>query len=113
MHTNEILGSAAMAAFFARLHDSYDYIIVDCAPLAPVVDTRAMAHFIDHFLFLVEWGTTKIDVVQQTLEEAPEMMDRILGVVLNKADMAILGRYEAHRSNYYYKKYYARYGYVS
>ena len=113
MHTNEILGSAAMAAFFARLQDSYDYIIVDCAPLAPVVDTRAMAHFIDHFLFLVEWGSTKIEVVQQTLEDAPEMMDRILGVVLNKADMAVLGRYAVHQSNYYYKKYYSRYGYVS
>ncbi len=111
MHTNEILASEKMATLFQQLQAHYDYIVIDCAPLAPVVDTRAMAHFIDHFIYVIEWGSTKIDVVQQTLEEAPEVLDRVVGAVLNKADMTVLGRYETHRSNAYYKKYYARYGY--
>ena len=34
---------------------------------------------------------------------APEIYERLLGVVLNKVDMTTIGRYERHRSNYYYK----------
>ena len=40
-------------------------------------------------------------------------MIAILGVVMNKADMGVLGRYERYRSNYYYRKYYSRYGYTA
>ena len=36
----------------------------------------------------------------------------LLGVVLNKADLNLLCRYEGHRGHYYDRRYYARYGYV-
>jgi succinoglycan biosynthesis transport protein ExoP len=38
--------------------------------------------------------------------------DNLLGVVLNKADLNVLRRYETHRVKYYYNRYYARYGYT-
>jgi succinoglycan biosynthesis transport protein ExoP len=112
MHTNEILGSEGVKKFFARLRETYDYVIVDFAPLAPVVDTRTTTNFIDSYVYVIEWGRTKIDVVQHSLFAAREVYDRLLGVVMNKADMAVLGRYERYRSNYYYRKYYSRYGYT-
>ena len=87
-------------------------MIVDLSPLAPVVDVRAMTHLIDSFVFVVEWGRTKIDVAEHALRAAPGVHENLLGAVLNKADMNSLGRYEAYRGNYYYKRYYARYGYT-
>ena len=55
---------------FERLREAYDYIIVDLSPLAPVVDVRAMTHLIDSFVFVAEWGRTKMDVAEHALSSA-------------------------------------------
>jgi succinoglycan biosynthesis transport protein ExoP len=112
LHTNEILASAAVKNLIESLRASYDYLVLDLPPLAPVVDVRATTNIIDSYIYVVEWGRTKIDVVEHNLAAAPGVYDRLLGVVLNKADTAIMGRYEGYHGNYYYKKYYARYGYT-
>jgi succinoglycan biosynthesis transport protein ExoP len=111
-HSSEVLASSAMRNFIDQLRQSFDYIIVDLSPLAPVVDVRATTQLVDSFLFVVEWGRTKIDVVEHALMVARGVHDHLLGVVLNKVDMSALGRYESYRGNYYYNRYYARYGYT-
>lgn len=112
LHTNEIIASAAMKKFFEELRSLYDYIVVDLPPLAPVVDVRTTTAMIDSYVYVVEWGRTKIDIVERSLSEAPGIYDRLLGAVLNKADTAVLSRYEGYHGNYYHNKYYARYGYT-
>jgi succinoglycan biosynthesis transport protein ExoP len=113
LHTNEVLRSVEAKRLMTALRENYDYVILDLPPLAPVVDARTTTAFVDAYIYVVEWGATKIDVVEHTLADAQEIYERLLGVILNKADMAVLGRYERYRSNYYYKKYYSRYGYTS
>jgi succinoglycan biosynthesis transport protein ExoP len=108
-HTNEILASDAMKNLIAKLHEAYDYIIVDLPPLIPVVDARASTAFIDSYIFVVQWGSTKIDVVRHALSAAPELYERLLGVVVNKVDTSAVRRYERYRHSYYYEKYYGRY----
>lgn len=112
LHTNEIVASSAMKKLFDHLRTVYDYIVVDLPPLAPVVDVRATTQIIDSYIYVIEWGRTKIDVVDHNLGGAGAVYDSLLGVVLNKADTAVLGRYEGYHGNYYYNKYYARYGYT-
>jgi succinoglycan biosynthesis transport protein ExoP len=112
LHTNEIVSSAIMKKLFESLRAAYDYVIVDLPPLAPVVDTRATTNIVDSYVYVVEWGGTKIDVVEHSLSGAAGVYERLLGVVLNKADTNILGRYEGYNGNYYYNKYYSRYGYT-
>lgn len=112
LHTNEILASKAMHALVTLLRSKYDYVVLDMPPMAPVVDVRVTSSFVDSFVFVVEWGKTKIDVVKHNLRGAPEIQDKLLGVVLNKADTKVLARYESYHGRYYYQKYYARYGYV-
>lgn len=112
LHTNEILASATMRKLFEHLRSVYDYVIVDLPPLAPVVDVRSTTNIIDSYIYVVEWGRTRIDVVEHNLSVASGVYDRLLGVVLNKADTSVLGRYEGYHGNYYYNKYYARYGYT-
>jgi polysaccharide biosynthesis transport protein len=111
-HTSEILASNAVKRLFDRLRESYDYVIVDLSPLAPVVDVRSTAQFIDAYVFVIEWGKTKIDVVEHALNAARGVYDNLLGVVLNKVDVKGLRRYDSHRSDYYYNRYYERYGYT-
>lgn len=108
-HTNELLASGEMKQLIAKLQESFDYVVLDLPPLVPVVDARAAANFVDSFVCVIHWGSTKIDVVKHALSNAPEIYDRLLGVILNKVDMAAVGRYERHRSSYYCEKYRARY----
>ncbi|UPJ74477.1 polysaccharide biosynthesis tyrosine autokinase [Bradyrhizobium sp. 187] len=112
LHTNEVLASKPMRELVALLRSKYDYVVLDMPPMAPVVDVRVTAPFVDSFIFVVEWGKTRIDVVRHNLRGAPEIQEKLLGVVLNKADTKLLARYESYHGRYYYQKYYARYGYV-
>jgi succinoglycan biosynthesis transport protein ExoP len=111
-HSSEILSSEATKKLFEALRQEYDYIIVDLSPLAPVVDVRVATSLVDSFLFVIEWGRTKIDVVEHSLAVASGIYENVLGVVLNKADMAKFGRYESYRGKYYHNRHYARYGYT-
>jgi succinoglycan biosynthesis transport protein ExoP len=110
-HTDEILASKTFRSLLDRLRSDYDYIIVDLPPLAPVSDARATAGIIDSYIYIVEWGRTRVNVVQHQLAAAPELYDRLLGVVLSKANLKILSRYEQYYGRNYYKYYDARYGY--
>jgi polysaccharide biosynthesis transport protein len=63
-------------------------------------------------VFVIEWGKTKIDVVEHALSAARSVYENLLGVVLNKVDLNRLISYETHRGDYYYNRHYARYGYT-
>jgi succinoglycan biosynthesis transport protein ExoP len=106
VHSSEVLASPSMKRLFERLRATYDYVIVDLSPLAPVVDVRAATHLLDSYLLVVEWGKTKIDVVESALNAAHGVYDSLLGVVLNKVDLKRLHRYD-------YSAYYTRYGYYA
>jgi succinoglycan biosynthesis transport protein ExoP len=111
-HTNEILASAAMKKVIDALRVKYDYIIVDLSPVAPIVDVRTTGHIIDTYVYVIEWGKTKIEVIERGLSEAQAVYDRLLGVVLNKVDTSAQSRYERYHGNHYYRKYYSKYGYL-
>jgi succinoglycan biosynthesis transport protein ExoP len=112
LHTSEILAAEATKTLFERLRATYDYVIVDLPPLAPIVDVRATTNLVDCFLLVVEWGSTKIDVVQHALNSAPNVREALIGAVLNKANMDFMARYDVHSGDYYRNKYGARYGYT-
>jgi succinoglycan biosynthesis transport protein ExoP len=111
IHTSEILASDAMKRLFARLRESYEYVIVDLSPIAPVVDVRSATHLLDSYVFVIEWGKTKIHTAEHALSTARGVYDNLLGVVLNKVNLKEFRRYEGH-GDYYYNRHYARYGYT-
>ena len=107
LHTDEILGSNAMKKLIDGLCETFDYVVVDLSPLLPVIDARATSNFIDSYVYVVEWGQTNRDIVERLLAETPEIHDRLLGVILNRADMRKMARYEGYASAYNYRKYYS------
>lgn len=108
-HTSEILASQKMGALFERLKTVYDYIVVDLSPVSPVVDVRTTSPLVDSYVFVVEWGATRVDAVSHALTDARNVHEKLIGVVLNKANISLLNRYESHKGNYYKNRYYARY----
>jgi succinoglycan biosynthesis transport protein ExoP len=101
-NATEYLASRAAKSLFDTLQIKYDYVIVDLAPLVATMDVRATSGFIDSYLLVIEWGSTKIDAVQYALRNAPGVHANMVGVVLNKVDMAVMGRYDSYGANYYY-----------
>jgi polysaccharide biosynthesis transport protein len=101
-NATEFLASSAAKSLFDTLQIKYDYVIVDLAPLVASMDVRATSGFIDSYLLVIEWGSTKIEAVQYALRHAPAVHANIVGVVLNKVDMAAMGRYDSYGVNYYY-----------
>jgi polysaccharide biosynthesis transport protein len=110
-HSDEILASESFKTFVNGLRQQYDYVLIDFSPIAPIVDVRATTQVIDSYMYVIEWGKTQISFVQHELSRFPELYDRLLGVVLNKADVRVLDRYETY---YYGKQYYGgQYSYGS
>jgi len=110
-HTSEVLASDAFELFISNLRNTYDYVVVDLPPLAPVVDVRATTQVIDSYVYVIEWGKTRRTMVQKQLLAAPELYERLLGAVLNKSNFNVMQRYEGYDGGYYNQKYYGRYGY--
>jgi polysaccharide biosynthesis transport protein len=105
-HSYEILAAESTKRTFEELRTKYDWIVVDLSPLAPIVDVRATTQFIDAYVLIIEWGHTKVDVVERTLQEAPGVRENILGAVLNKVDLKQVHKYDSYVRSYdsYYRK---------
>jgi succinoglycan biosynthesis transport protein ExoP len=109
-HSDEILASDSFKTLVNELRQHYDYVLIDFSPIAPIVDVRATTQVVDSYMYVIEWGKTQISFVQHELSRFPELYDRLLGIVLNKADVRVLDRYETY---YYGKQYYGQYPYRS
>jgi polysaccharide biosynthesis transport protein len=110
-HSSEVLASEVFKRLVDNLRATYDYVLIDLPPLAPVVDVRATTNVIDSYVYVIEWGRTRKSIVQDQLSSAPEVYDRLLGVVLNKANVGVLARYDYYYGRNYHRRYYGQYGY--
>jgi len=96
-NASELLGSPEMGELLAAARTSYDYIVIEIAPIMSVVDLKTIERFVDAFVFVVEWGKTKRSLVVDALSEADVIRDRLVGAVLNKADLAALRQIESYK----------------
>ncbi|RFC65756.1 MULTISPECIES: polysaccharide biosynthesis tyrosine autokinase [Mesorhizobium] len=108
-HTGELLASVGMRRFLDSAKDTFDYIIVDLPPLGPVIDAKAFAPFADAFLLVVEWGSTPRELVRSILESEPAISSKMLGVVLNKAEIKSLPKFGTTGSGEQFFERYAEY----
>jgi polysaccharide biosynthesis transport protein len=84
----ELLGSTQMGKLLDAAREAYDIVLIEIAPIMSVVDVKMIERFIDRFVFVIEWGQTKRRLVQEALSEAEIIRDRVMCIVLNKADPA-------------------------
>jgi succinoglycan biosynthesis transport protein ExoP len=108
-HTSELISSQGMRKIIESAREKFDYIVVDLPPLVPVVDAKAFAHMADGFVFVTAWGATPRALVRSLLQAEPQIAAKVLGLVLNKTDMKLLGRYGSFGSSEQYIEKYAGY----
>jgi Mrp family chromosome partitioning ATPase len=94
-------------ATLTEARNLFDIILHDLPPLAAVADARSLTASCDFFVLIAKWGQTDRGAVWKFLESETEIGERLLGVVLNKVDLARWRQYEqSHDPQYYpYRKF--------
>jgi succinoglycan biosynthesis transport protein ExoP len=96
MHPSEVVGSERMGALIAAARREYDLVVVDLPPLGPVADAKAAARHVDAFLLTIQWGHTLQEVVRNSLRSAERVEGKLIGAVLNKANLAMLRKLQSY-----------------
>jgi Mrp family chromosome partitioning ATPase len=78
----------------------FDYIIIDAPPLGIFTDANVLINRADGAMLVVRAGKTRYAAVDRLLEQLPR--ERMLGVILNRADEQL------DESSYYYQQRYYR-----
>ena len=81
-----LLVSPAMKQLLDDARDAFDWVVVDTPPIAILPDANLLAAMIDTALLVVSAQSTPYPMVQRAAEAIGT--NRILGVVLNRADKA-------------------------
>jgi capsular exopolysaccharide synthesis family protein len=89
-HPADLLSSPAFEALLAKPGRQIKHIVLDFPALYPMVDVRSVAHVVDDFLLVVEWGKTSVRAITTALEASGPVQAKIGGTVLNKVNLSKL-----------------------
>jgi capsular exopolysaccharide synthesis family protein len=103
----ELFGKKTFRQLLDEARDNYDWVILDTPPVASVTDPVICAGNAHLTVLVVQYGSTRRQVVREAIRLLSRTPVRIAGVLLNKVDI--------ERDHYYYSGYYSytRYGYFS
>ena len=96
----ELLSGPTYARLIAEARRMFDYIIIDAPPMGIFTDANVLISRADGAILVVRSGKTRYALVDKLLDQLPR--ERILGVVLNRADEKI------DSAAYYYQQRYSR-----
>jgi exopolysaccharide transport family protein len=105
----DLLDSQKMRLLVESLRDSYDYIVLDSAPLASVTDTKVAALLADKVIFCIRWGQSMIGAAEESIQALREVNIEPAGAVLTMVDMKKHAQYGYGDIGQYYtqsQKYY-------
>ncbi|MDP8235747.1 MAG: CpsD/CapB family tyrosine-protein kinase, partial [Candidatus Erginobacter occultus] len=96
----ELINSRRFGELLEEARGKWDRIIIDSPPLLSVTDAVIMGRMVDGVVMVLRAGDTRGKVAAYCREKLEHVNARLLGVILNRADI--------HRGeNYYYQSYYA------
>ena len=91
---SEMLASRAMTAFIEEMKKEFKYIILDTPPLQAVTDAQVLSTKADGLLLVVRAGSTKKELVSNSVDLIKKVHGKVIGTVLNGV--------ENKKNNYYY-----------
>jgi capsular exopolysaccharide synthesis family protein len=109
--SRDLFGSDAMRNLLDALRARYEIIVIDCAPILPLSDTRVLSTLCDTMLMVARWGKTPASVVRTAMNHMYDRGADISGVVLDGVENGMMSRLVYDRPDYYselYQTYYIR-----
>ncbi len=81
----QVLASERMHRLLTDARDAFDWVVIDTPPVGLLSDARMLSEAVDGVLLLVRAEATPYDIVQRAV--AAVGPDRVLGLVLNRAEV--------------------------
>ena len=101
----ELLGNKSFERLVKALRDTFDYVIVDTAPLGQVIDCAVIAPVLDGTVMVIDAARNSYKLERRMKAQLEKSGAKILGVILNGVDFK-------DKHGYYGKAYYGKnYGY--
>lgn len=97
---SELLGSARLKQLLHAFLESYDYVVLDSAPLLPVTDTVVLSAQVQGVLVVIQAGRTRRTQLKRAAHALADVNAHVVGLVLN--------RVETKGDSLYYYYYYDR-----
>jgi len=97
----ELLMSSRMSELIEEVRDSYDYIILDSAPILAVTDTLLISEYADQILYVVKADSTEKKVLEYPMKLKEEGKLKNLAFVVNAVKNSDLGYGGKYGYGYY------------
>ena len=83
-----------LAGIFAKLHESFDFIVLDSSPVLPVTDSLLLARHVDGVVFSVLQNVSTLPAIEEAYKCLASLNVVLLGAVVSgaRADVASYGR---------------------
>ncbi len=89
----DLFASVEMHKLVHVLCNSYDLVLLDCAPVLAISDSRHLCRLADETVFVVRWQDTRCQAAAAALRQVVTAGGRIGGVLLSMVDLDQYGRY--------------------
>ncbi|MEZ5971634.1 MAG: AAA family ATPase [Hyphomonadaceae bacterium] len=102
----DVFGSDAMGNLISELRAHYDLVILDCAPILAVAETRIVVGRADTTVLVARAGRTHIGAMRAAVAQTEAAGGNILGIALNY----VLPRWQSYTDSLYFnesKSYYS------
>ena len=107
----ELLAGERFTSLLETLRARYEYVIIDCSPIMPVIDASIVAKECDGTVFVIAQDRVRKSDAKKALSQLKMSGARVLGTVLNKIRPQGQGYGYGHYGGYGYGYGYGRYGY--
>jgi capsular exopolysaccharide synthesis family protein len=104
----DLLANRTVASLLEGLRKFYDWIVIDTPPVGAVAEALILAPHADGVIVVAGAEMVPKKAVLHTLERIHESGARILGVVLNRAQVDKHSYYYSHYYGHYYGEYYGK-----
>jgi capsular exopolysaccharide synthesis family protein len=103
------LQSPRLRHLIETVRKSYDYVILDSAPLLAVAEARTVARLADRVVLATRWRWTDTEAVSHAVRMLLQMQAQLAGCVLTDVRMSKYKLYATDAGSYYgqYRRYYA------
>ena len=92
----ELLGSGQMRRLMDIVCRRFTHVVIDSPPIASFTDGVLISLQVDGVILVVHGGRTSRQIVRRTRQMLQEVGSKIIGVVLNKADIPSSDHYYYH-----------------
>lgn len=100
-----LLRGERMAHLLEVIRPHYDLVILDCAPIMAVSETRSLVDLADESIFVIRWQATERLAAKTAIRDLERMNAKITGIVVNQVDLREHLKYENSDRLAYQEKY--------